>query len=53
MIKRVEQLYEMDMVLFDKNDLPVLIPNVIIESQKALSKKITSPTKKKAAAAAA
>ena len=43
----------MDVVLFEKNDLPVLIPNVIIESQKALTKKIADPKKKKSSAAAA
>ena len=43
----------MDVVLFDRNDLPVLIPTVIIESLKTLSKKTTSPTKKKGGGAQA
>ncbi len=51
--KRTKQLYEMDMVLFDKVDMPVLIPQNIVDSLKALSKKTTSPSKKKASAAAA
>ena len=51
--KRSKQLYEMDVVLFDRNDLPVLIPTVIIESLKTLSKKTTSPTKKKGGGAQA
>ena len=37
--QRAKQLYEIDMVLFDKVDMPVLIPDRIIESQKALAKK--------------
>ena len=37
--KRSKQLYEMDQVLFDKIDLPCIIPEIILESQKALSKK--------------
>lgn len=44
--KRAKQLYEMDMILFDPYDLPVLIPAVILDAQKALSKKATAPTKK-------
>ena len=51
--KRAKQLYEIDVVLFDKVDLPVLIPDNIIESQKALSKKTASPKKGAKAAAAA
>lgn len=43
----------MDVVLFDKVDMPVLIPQNIVDSLKALSKKTTSPSKKKASAAAA
>lgn len=39
MKKRSKQLYEMDQVLFDDIELPVIIPEIIIESQKALSKK--------------
>ena len=34
--KRAKQLYEMDMILFDPYDLPVLIPTVILDAQKAL-----------------
>lgn len=45
--KRSKQLYEMDCVLFDKVDFPVLIPQNILDSQKALTKKSISPTKKK------
>ena len=42
-VKRTKQLYEMDLVLFDKVELPVLIPEIILESQKALSK-VKKPT---------
>ena len=42
----------MDMVLFDRNDLPVLIPNLILESQRILAKKAAAPTKKKMSQAA-
>lgn len=51
--KRAKQLFEMDVILFEKNDLPVLIPTLIIESQKALSKKPSVSKKKNSAAAAA
>ena len=34
--RRAKQLYEMDMILFDPYDLPVLIPTVILDAQKAL-----------------
>ena len=51
--KRSKQLYEMDVVLFDKIDLPVLIPEDIIESQKALSKKPKKMTRAERGAAAA
>ena len=37
--KRTKQLYELDCILFEKHELPVLIPEIILESQKALSKK--------------
>jgi len=30
--KRTKQLYEMDLVLFDKIDMPVLIPQAIVDS---------------------
>lgn len=47
--KRSKQLYEMDAVLFDKIEMPVLIPKQIVDSQIALTtKKGVSPTKKKA-----
>ena len=52
-VKRAQQLYEIDTVLFEGVELPVLIPDKIIESQKALIKK-TLPTqilKKKSAGA--
>ena len=46
--KRAKQLFEMDMVLFgEKNDLPILIPDAITASEKALAKKVTVPGKKK------
>ena len=45
--KRSKQLYEIDVLLFDKIDCPVLIPQNIVDSQKALTKKGASPTKKK------
>ena len=51
--KRTKQLYEMDIVLFDKIDMPVLIPQAIVDSLKALSKKTASPSKKKTFTAAA
>ena len=44
--RRAKQLYEMDQVLFEKIDLPVFVPDVILESQKALQKKSSSPKKK-------
>ena len=44
--RRAKQLYEIDQVLFEKIDLPVFVPDVIVESQKALQKK-SSPGKKK------
>ncbi len=50
---RAKQLFEIDCVLFDRVDLPVFIPDVILDSQKALTKKVTSPSKKKQALAAA
>lgn len=50
--KRAKQLYEIDVVLFDGVDLPVLIPDKIIESQKALTKKSSSPKKARTMAAA-
>lgn len=50
--KRAKQLYEIDVVLFDGVDLPVLIPDKIIESQKALTKKSSSPKKARTTAAA-
>lgn len=40
----------MDVVLFDRSDMPVLIPQAIVDSQKALTKKASSPSKKKASA---
>ena len=43
----------MDVVLFDKIELPVLIPEDIIESQKALSKKPKRMTRAERGAAAA
>lgn len=45
--RRAKQLYEMDQVLFEKIELPVFVPDVIVESQKALQKKSSSPGKKK------
>ena len=47
--RRAKQLYEMDQVLFEKIELPVFVPDIILDSQKALQKKSTSPGKKKAA----
>ena len=44
--KRAKQLYEIDCVLFSKIELPVLIPDIILESQKALSKKNAIPKKR-------
>jgi hypothetical protein len=43
----------MDVVLFSNVELPVFIPENIVESQKALMKKSVSPTKKKQAQQAA
>ena len=45
--KRAKQLYEIDVVLFEGVELPVFIPDKILESQKALSKKGSSPKKVK------
>ena len=45
--RRAKQLYEMDTVLFEKIELPVLIPDIIVDSQKALQKKAASPGRRK------
>ena len=34
--RRAKQLYEMDQVLFDKIELPVFVPEKILDAQKAL-----------------
>ena len=51
--KRARQLYEIDQTLFDKIELPVLIPDAILQSQKAHSKRMPSPAKKKGLVTAA
>ena len=51
--KRARQLYEIDQTLFEKGDLPVLIPDAIIQSQRAHSRRMPSPAKKKGLATAA
>ena len=45
--KRAKQLHEMDVVLFDGMDLPVMIPSYILDQQKSLTKKTNSPSKRK------